>query len=104
MAKITREKKVKRDVAAMIIGGALLFGQTQTTLAQAQKVGGPQGQCTFLQYSNGCYVGSNSCGCRVRLHLGAYSALINPGGQVTFTAMGDGCVQFAQGAITSNCE
>ena len=94
---------VKRAYA-VVFGFALLFGQVQTTLAQAIKVGGPQGQCTFLQYSNGCYTGTNSCSCRVRLHLGNVSTLINPGGSWTFNAMGDGCLHSYVGPTTSNCE
>jgi hypothetical protein len=71
-----------------------------SAFAQALSVEGPAGAVVTVQYVGCAYVAHNSGGARVRVHLGAWSALVNPGQDFRFTGFG-GCFQTFVGKVTA---
>ena len=62
-----------------------------STVAQADAVGGPAGGDVSVQFTGTCgYDAKNNGSRRVRVHLGPFSRLLNPGEQFRFTGAG-GC-------------
>jgi hypothetical protein len=75
----------------LIIYFLLSISFTWSTFAQADSVGGPAGGDVSVQFTGTCgYDAKNNGSRRVRVHLGPFSRLLNPGEQFRFVGAG-GC-------------
>jgi hypothetical protein len=76
-------------------GNATRPGDVKTSAnlrSSAVPVGGPAGYCTDVWFDGTCYWARNRCGKKVNVHLGPWSALLNPGQTFRFVGFGN-CFQ-----------
>jgi hypothetical protein len=88
------------SVLKAIVGIALFISSSSVARAQAISVGGPAGADAAVWYDGSCYWAKDNGGRKIRVHLGPWSALLNPGQTFKFTGFGN-CFSSYVGATTA---
>lgn len=90
------------SVLRIITGIVLLVSAISLASAQtiAISVGGPAGADVAVWYDGSCYWAKDNGGRKVRVHLGNWSTLLNPGQQFKFTGFGN-CFSSYVGSTTA---